>query len=118
MNSNIKTANRTILACAVAMALATVLVVSNAHAGEQARSETVKFADLDLSTAAGVETLYGRIHKAAGHVCNEPSQELREYLACVTKAESEAVGKVNLPMLTAIYQKKTGKSPATLTANR
>src|SRR5262249_5603678 len=118
MNSNVKTLNATILGYAAAMALACVLVASNAPAGEQIRSETVKFADLDLSTSAGVEALYARIHKAARHVCIEPNEDLWAYNDCVTKAEGEAVGKVNRPSLTAFYQKKTGKNPAALTANR
>jgi UrcA family protein len=118
MNTNIKTASPAILGYVAAMALACVLVASNAHAGGQGRSETVSFADLDLSTSAGVEALYGRIHAAARHVCTEPSEQLRDYMACVSKAEGEAVGKVNRPLLTAFYQKKTGKNPEPLTANR
>jgi hypothetical protein len=34
------------------------------------------------------------------------------------KAESEAVGKVNAPLLIAYFEKKTGTHPQTLTANR
>jgi hypothetical protein len=37
---------------------------------------------------------------------------------CVTKAESEAIGKLNLPLLTAFYQNKTGSRSPTFTANR
>ena len=42
MKSNVKTINRPILAYAAAMWLACGLVASNAHAGDEARSETVK----------------------------------------------------------------------------
>jgi UrcA family protein len=118
MNSNVKTANRTILGYAVAMALACVLVAFNAHAGDQVRSETVKFADLNLGTPAGVEALYGRIHAAARRVCEQPAGELAASRACLTKAESEAIGKVNVPLLTTFYQNKTGMHPQTITANR
>jgi UrcA family protein len=118
MNSNIKTANRTTLAYAIAMWLACVVVASNAHAGDQGRSETVKFADLNLSTSAGVEALYGRIHAAARRVCEQPAGELAATGPCMTKAESKAIGKVNVPLLTAFYQKKTGNHPQTITANR
>lgn len=117
MNSNVKTANRTIVGYAAAMALACVLVASNAHAGDQVRSETVKFADLNLGSPAGVEALYGRIHAAARRVCDQPAGEAG-IRACMTKAESEAIGKVNVPLLTAFYQKKTGSQPQTITANR
>jgi UrcA family protein len=118
MNSNIKTGNRATLAYAIAMWLACVLVASNAHADDQARSETVKFADLNLDTPAGVEALYGRIHAAARRVCEQPAGELAATGPCMTKAESKAIGKVNLPLLTAYYQKKTGNRPPALTATR
>ena len=118
MNSNGKYANRTILGCAVAMALASVLVASNAHADEPVRSEIVKFADLNLETWAGVEALYTRIHAAAWRLCEEPGGEQVASRACMRKTESEAIGTVNVPMLTAFYQKKTGNRPQTITANR
>jgi len=117
MKSNILTANRNILGYAVAMALACVLVASNAHAGDQPRSETVKFADLDLSTSAGVEDLYKRIHRAALHVCDQPG-ELALTVACMNDAERKAIGKVNSPLLTAFYKKKTGRTPQAVVANR
>jgi UrcA family protein len=117
MNSNVKSDNRTILAYAAALWLACGLAASNAHAGD-ARSETVKFADLNLGTSAGVEALYGRIHAAAWRVCEQPAGELAATRACTTKAESAAIGKVNIPLLTAFYQKKTGNRPQALTAKR
>lgn len=122
MNSNVKTDSWAPVAFSTAMLLACVLVVSHAYADDEARSETVKFADLNVGTPAGVETLYGRIHAAAQRVCPEP--DIRELAhmarakACITKAESEAIEKVNLPLLTAYYQKKTGSQPERLSANR
>lgn len=118
MNSSIKIGNRNILRYTRALCLACVLCASGAHAGEQVRSETVKFADLNLGTSAGVEALYGRIHAAARRVCDQPSEALRAVRACMTKAESDAIGKVNVPLLTAFYQKKTGNYPQALIANR
>lgn len=118
MNSNAKTENRTILACAAAMWLACTLVASNARAGDDSRSETVKFADLDVSTQAGVEALYGRIHAAARRVCQQPAGEQAAVTPCMKKAESDAIGKVNAPLLTAFYQDKTGSHPQTITARR
>jgi UrcA family protein len=117
MKSNVKTDKRSMLACATAMWLACALVASNAYADDQVRSETVKFADLNLAAPAGVEALYGRIHAAAWRVCEEPTGALASR-ACMTKAESEAIGKVNVPLLTAYYQKKTGNQPQTLIASR
>jgi UrcA family protein len=118
MNSNVKTENRTILACGAAMLLACTLVASNARAGDDSRSETVKFGDLNVNTQAGVEALYGRIHAAARHVCDQPAGELAAVTSCMRKAESDAIGKVNAPLLTAFYQNKTGVPPQTITARR
>ena len=118
MNSNVKTENRSILAYTAAMWLACVLVAVNAHAGDQTRSETVKFADLNLGSQAGVEALYGRIHAAARRVCQEPPCEQAGVKKCMNKAESDAIGKVNVPLLTAFYQKRNGSQPQTITANR
>lgn len=118
MKSNVKSDNRNIRGYATAMWMACVLVAFNAHADDQARSETVKFTDLNLDTPAGAETLYRRIHAAAGHVCEQPAGELAAVRRCMSKAESEAIAKVDSPLLTAFYQKKTGSQPQTITANR
>ena len=117
MYSNVKSDNRTIRGCAAAAWLACVLVAFNAHAGD-VRSENVKFADLNLGTSAGVETLYGRIHAAARRVCEMPGGEQAAVRRCMTKAESEAIGTVNVPLLTAYYQQKTGNQPTAITASR
>lgn len=117
MKSNVNTANRRMLAVVAAMWLTCGLVASNAYAGDD-RSETVKFADLNLSSQAGVEALYGRIHAAARRVCEQPAGELTAVRKCMTKAESDAIGKVNVPLLTAFYQQKSGTLPQTITANR
>ena len=100
------------------MWLACVLVTVNAHAGNQVRSETVKFADLNLGSPAGVEALYGRIRAAARRVCYQPNGQMWAYTACVTKAQSDAVAKVNVPLLTELFERKTGNHPQTIIANR
>ena len=117
MNSNVKSNRGTILAYAAALWLACGLAASYAQA-EDARSETIKFADLNLDSQAGVEALYGRIHAAAWRVCQQPGGELAAVRGCMRKAESEAIGKVNSSLLTAFYQKKTGSPPQTITASR
>jgi UrcA family protein len=117
MKSNVKTINRPILGYAAAMWLACGFVASNARAGDE-HSETVKFADLNLSSAEGVEALYGRIHAAARRVCDQPAGEQAGVGRCMRKTESAAIGKVNVPLLTAFYQKKTGSLPQTFTATR
>jgi len=119
MIANVKFDNRTFLAYAAAAVLASVLVASTAHADGQFRSETVRYSDLNLSTSAGVEALYQRIHAAARRVCEQPAREQAAAAGkCMTKAESEAIGKVNAPLLTAFYQTKTGTHPSTIIATR
>jgi UrcA family protein len=119
MNTNVQTINKAaILAYAAATLLACVLVASRASADEQLRSETVKFQDLNLSTPAGAEALYNRIHAAARHVCADPFGWQPTVIACVKKAEGTAIGKVNQPLLTSYYRTKTGDRTGPLTANR
>ena len=118
MNSNAKSHKRGILTCATAMWLACAFAAFNAQAGDDVRAETVKFADLNVGTPADVEALYGRIHAAAWHVCQQPGGELPAVRTCMRRAESDAVGKVNAPLLTALYQKKTGSSAQTIIASR
>lgn len=99
------------LAHCIALSLAGVLMVSNALADDEVRSETVKFADLNVGTQAGVETLYTRLRAAARRVCFQTDPAL-QYSAteCIRKSLAEAVEKVNQPLLTAYYQMKTGSS--------
>jgi UrcA family protein len=120
MNSSVKTINKALLACSTAMLLSSVLVVSSAFAADQVRSETVKFGDLNVGTPAGAEALYVRIHSAAKRVCSQPGDVWQIYRAssCIKSAEAEAIEKVNLPLLTAYYQTKTGGQKETLTAKR
>jgi UrcA family protein len=118
MNSNVQTFNKAFLASAAALLLASVLVVSKASAGEELRSETVKFQDLNVSAPAGAEALYNRIHAAAKRVCEQQGAWQPTVIACVKKAEATAIGKVNQPSLTAYYRTKTGDQTGSLTANR
>jgi UrcA family protein len=119
MNSNVKTANRMPLAFSAAMLLACVWVVSTAFAGDQLRSETVKFRDLNVNTPEGVQALYGRIHAAAWRVCTsiEPIYQLGAS-DCAKSAEAKAIETVNLAQLTAFYRMKTGDRTQPLSANR
>jgi len=119
MNSNIKTVERIPLVFSTAMLLALTSVVSNAFADDQARTETVKFQDLNVVAPGGVEALYGRIHAAAKRVCSESDKMLQaRAAACARKAEAQAVEKLDLPQLTAYYQIKTGGHTQALSANR
>jgi UrcA family protein len=75
--------------------------------GAEARSQTVKFADLDLSKSQGVKTLLTRIRSAAGDVCSPQPDAAdisgnKDYRKCIGQAVNGAVEKVNSPALTAM----------------
>jgi UrcA family protein len=119
MGSKLRTINRASLAYSIAMLLVGVLVVSNALADEQVRTETVKFQDLNVGTTAGVEALYSRIHSAARRVCSETDPVLQAAaIACARNAEAKAIEKVNLPLLTAYYRMKNGGRQEAIVAGR
>ena len=119
MSANVQTTNRACRAYSTAMLLACVLVVSNAFADEQFRTETIKFQNLSVSTSAGVEALYERIHAAAKRVCPSSSDWTALYdRACARKAEAQAVEELNLPLLTGYYRMKNGVRTDVVTANR
>jgi UrcA family protein len=96
-------------------ALTGALIASSAQvlAGPAARhsldpSVTVRFADLNLSSAEGARTLYGRIRSAAKTVCG-PRQSIAEFgrmgawKRCYRTAIDEAVTQVDRPTLTALH---------------
>jgi UrcA family protein len=69
-------------------------------------SVKVSYADLDLSTIAGAQTLYGRIRTAARSVCGYEGRGVTDqafWNACFRGAIADAVAKVNNPLLTAVH---------------
>jgi UrcA family protein len=65
-------------------------------------TKTVKFADLDIATADGAQTLYDRIVVAARSVCRDAeSKVVRE---CRTRAIADAVKGVGSPLLSAAHR--------------
>ena len=96
------------VAGAAAVLLVCVFAVTSASAGErdgQVRTEDIMFNDLNLTTTAGINALYQRIHAAARRVCPVSEQaELGAVSAsakCTKDAEARAIEKINLPALTA-----------------
>ena len=93
-----------------ALALSACLVAYNASA--QPNAQTVSFADLDLSKAAGAQTLYKRIKAAARNVCGPadnytfvtPNKAFRK---CYDKAIADAVAQIDRPSLTALHREET-----------
>jgi UrcA family protein len=69
-------------------------------------SVTVHFGDLNPSTSQGVEVLYGRIKSAAQTVCG-PWDRYWEWKVCYQATIDHAVGRINLPRLTALHRAST-----------
>lgn len=121
MNSKIENAiHATFVTSALIISL---FIAGAAFAGtpdDDVRSETVKFRDLDLQSDTGVSALYQRIQAAARRVCDQPSDagvsSAYAVRSCKEKAESRAVMSVNVPSLTAYYQKVSGH-PIPMLAN-
>ena len=68
-------------------------------------SQTVGYADLDISTAKGAKTLYLRIRYAAETLCESAATWGKKAgEACVNKAVYDAVARVNAPLLTQYTQ--------------
>jgi UrcA family protein len=108
MNTNVKTSHRMSATISTALLLMCACAFSGAFAGEQVRSERVKFQDLNIDTPEGVQALYGRIHSAALRVCSETDPILRQAAgACALKSEQDAIRKLDLPQLSAYYKVKT-----------
>jgi UrcA family protein len=87
-------------------ALVCALGTAPTWAGPSEPSVTVSYRDLDLSSLAGATTLYHRIQGAARQVCGRPGVDLVEQMAwkaCYRHATTDAVRRVNSPLLTAVH---------------
>ena len=103
---------------------ATILMATLATAGSQFSVAgppdpprvTVRYADLDLSRHEGAQALYRRLQGAAQQVCGPfDGRDLNSaalHRACLAQAITEAVVKVDQPLLTAFWQSKTGARSA------
>jgi len=72
-------------------------------------ARVVRFDDLNLEQARGVQILYRRIQVAAGAVCGEPVLPGTRFVsplwkACVADAVQRAVAQVDRPALTAYHE--------------
>jgi UrcA family protein len=83
-----------------------MIAVNTSYAGEPLdapRSLTVQFADLDLSKPEGAALLFGRMRGAAKKVCGIAGTSLREkyqHADCIELALTNAIARVDRPMLT------------------
>jgi UrcA family protein len=115
MNTNTPSTHlRGLIAAAVLGTLAAAFAgVSSAADNSEVRSETVHYADLNLSTPQGATALYRRIKWAARDVCGWIDDDLLVMQVnaqpCVDKAIADAVARVGRPELTAIYNANYGQ---------
>ena len=100
----------------VAFALCTCLVAHGASAAQtRVKTTAVSFADLDLSKAAGAQTLYKRIKVAARRVCGPADRYIygapgNAFRKCFDAAVADAVAQVDRPSLTALHQDETSRT--------
>jgi UrcA family protein len=71
----------------------------------------VSYADLNLESAAGVRSLYGRLKSAALHVCaplddGRHSPRNFRFQRCYQIALDSAVAKIDRPVLTAMHSRR------------
>ena len=107
-----KTPLKTLTAAALATAfVAGFAMAQSADARDLTNtpSQTVNYADLNISTKDGATELLGRIHRAASRVCRSmyPTGNLNAAMErgeCMTTAVEIAVHDVNAPTLTALYE--------------
>ena len=97
----------------VAFALCTCLIAHGASAAQTTvKTTAVSFADLDLSKAAGAQTLYKRIKVAAARVCGPADRYTygasnNAFRKCFEAAVAHAVAQVDRPSLTALHREAT-----------
>jgi UrcA family protein len=98
-----------------------VMMYNTARADESVDTlphKVVSFKDLNLDTPEGAAVLYRRITSAANEVCGNPNRyDLSQWKLqiCVKDAVARAITQVNRPMLTSLYNEKTGKADKKVT---
>lgn len=104
---------------AVALIATSSFNIARADTPGAARSETVRFADLNINSPSGAEILYRRLNSAANSVCRElePGRSLAlaaSHRACVHFALSKALADVGNPAVLA-YAASHGTAVADVT---
>lgn len=121
MNTNRKSFSSAFDTYAAVVILIGVLATGSAILGESlAGRQTVKFESSNLSTPAGVATLFSNIRSAALRVCTSGRTQLTrsdEIKNCTHEAEARAVKQVNADALTAYAQIESKAPVVTVAAN-
>jgi UrcA family protein len=105
------TGKKDVAALVAVLATAAVLLCPSAHARPadgEVPAIAVSYADLDLTSDAGVKALYRRLQAAAKQVCGPSTRQNvereMERRACYRETLSHAVTKVNIEMLSALHK--------------
>jgi UrcA family protein len=104
---------------AIALIATSSFNIARADTPSEARSQTVRFADLDINNSPGAEILYRRLKSASENVCREldPGRSLAlvaPHRACVHAALSKALADVGNPAVLA-YAASHGAAAADVT---
>lgn len=91
-----------ILSTAVLLGWSAAALAAPTRPSDDVAKKTVKFADLDISTADGAQALYERIASAARAVCR--GAELSAADECRASAIAAAVAGVGSPLLSAAHR--------------
>jgi UrcA family protein len=105
---NIRIAPLALLAAAMCLPL-------GAQADEPVESRVVSYSDLNLSTKAGLETMYARLEAAARDVCGAEPMLLeltrhKAYERCVDSTLAAAIGGARSASLAALHASKRTES--------
>ena len=107
-----KAARATLTTLAVASICMLGSVAQASYSGDSSAQETVRYGDLNLSDAKGVQVLYWRLLSASKTLCQMPDQRdlARAAIAarCVERTMVQAITAVDNPQLRALYFAKTG----------
>ena len=118
MKTSIKAPSRSI----TSMIFVTFVVLAGAAASGrvvaqpygQVLTKKVTYGDLNLETEAGAKVLYARLRHAAQDVCSlYQSEELARKIVwrtCVENSLSDAVGRINKPLVTALHNKSASRA--------
>lgn len=109
--------------CAIGLAAATPALAGPRSWDEAPPSRVVVLRDLNLSTPAGAERALNRLSIAAHNVCDSSFSTgglaaLRRDKACRREALNSAINRLNAPLVTAAYVRKTHEAVETRTASR
>jgi UrcA family protein len=99
----------------VMFASASVNCMANAAPDEPVVAhKVVSFKDLNMNSAEGVGVLYKRINSAAAEVCGKADVynlgQVSSIQKCIHESVARAIGQVNSPMLTSLYEAKNAKA--------